>query len=37
MVWGFGLDRAGSRYGHVAVNAVKNLRGPENAGNNLTS
>ena len=36
-MWGFGLDGAGSSQGHVAVNAVMNLRVPENAGIILTS
>jgi hypothetical protein len=36
-VWGFGLDRAGSRYGHLAVNAIMNFRVPKNAGINLIS
>ena len=36
-MWGFVLDLAGSRNGHVAVKAVMNIRGPENAGNNLAS
>jgi len=37
-MWGYGLDRASSRQGQVAklVNAVMNLRVPQNAVNFLT-